>query len=129
MDAITADVAQQIRAIYLAGRRRCGGFRKSSALAGERRGRSGKREAVGVDVVVAVVVAVMTRFPLIVSAGGVLIGYVAGDVALGDPALAPWIGANVSALDPAVPVASAALVVLTKSPLLLRSSLANRHLT
>jgi YjbE family integral membrane protein len=59
----------------------------------------------------AVLVKVMDRFPMLVTAGGVLIGYVAGDVAAGDPALAPWTGAFGEMLDWLLPIVAAALVL------------------
>lgn len=59
----------------------------------------------------AILLKVMERFPILVIAGGVLIGYVAGDVAVGDPAVQPWLGALADALEIAVPLACAALVV------------------
>ncbi len=37
---------------------------------------------------------VMERFPIIITAGGALLGFVAGEMAVSDPALADWMGAN-----------------------------------
>lgn len=37
---------------------------------------------------------VMERFPFIITAGGALLGFVAGEMAVSDPALRDWMGAN-----------------------------------
>ena len=37
---------------------------------------------------------VMERFPIIITAGGALLGFVAGEMAVSDPALRDWMGAN-----------------------------------
>lgn len=37
---------------------------------------------------------VMERFPIIITAGGALLGFVAGEMAVSDPALADWMSAN-----------------------------------
>ena len=42
---------------------------------------------------------VMERFPIIVTAGGALLGFVAGEMAVSDPALGDWMGANFQMLD------------------------------
>jgi YjbE family integral membrane protein len=70
--------------------------------------------AVSVPLVIfgsAVLLKVMDRFPVLVIAGGMLIGYVAGDVAIGDPAVGPWIGGFADTLEIVIPLACAALVV------------------
>jgi YjbE family integral membrane protein len=70
--------------------------------------------AVSVPLVIfgsALLVSVMDRFPLLVTAGAVLIGYVAGDVAVGDPALAPWIAPHAETIGLALPLCCAALVI------------------
>jgi YjbE family integral membrane protein len=59
----------------------------------------------------ALLLKVMERFPVLVIAGGILIGYVAGDVAVGDPAVGPWVGTFADTLEIIVPLACAALVV------------------
>lgn len=69
--------------------------------------------AVSVPVVIsgsALLMKIMERFPILVTAGGVLIGYVAGDVAMSDPVIGGWAGAIGSRLDIAVPLVCAALV-------------------
>ncbi|MBE0614786.1 MAG: TerC family protein [Burkholderiales bacterium] len=42
---------------------------------------------------------VMERFPIIITAGGALLGFVAGEMAVGDPALRDWMGANFQTID------------------------------
>jgi YjbE family integral membrane protein len=42
---------------------------------------------------------VMERFPIIVTAGGALLGFVSGEMAVSDPALADWMSANFQMLD------------------------------
>jgi len=67
---------------------------------------------------------VMERFPIIITAGGALLGFVAGEMAVSDPALRDWMSANFQILDNKptlagfhleiiVGLAGAALVVLT----------------
>jgi YjbE family integral membrane protein len=41
----------------------------------------------------------MERFPVIVTAGAALLGFVAGEMAVSDPALADWMSANFQMLD------------------------------
>ena len=42
---------------------------------------------------------VMERFPIIITAGGALLGFVAGEMAVSDPALRAWMGANFQMID------------------------------
>ena len=42
---------------------------------------------------------VMERFPIIITAGGALLGFVAGEMAVTDPALRDWMAANFQTLD------------------------------
>jgi YjbE family integral membrane protein len=42
---------------------------------------------------------VMERFPIIVTAGGALLGFVAGEMAVSDPALRDWMSANFQMVD------------------------------
>lgn len=41
------------------------------------------------------VIKLMDRFPVIITAGGMLLGWIAGTLAIGDPLLTPWVGATV----------------------------------
>jgi predicted tellurium resistance membrane protein TerC len=60
----------------------------------------------------AVVLKLLARFPILVMAGGALLGYIAGQVVIGDPALAAWIGESAGFLDVAVPVTGAVLTLV-----------------
>lgn len=42
---------------------------------------------------------VMERFPIIITAGGALLGFVAGEMAVSDPALGDWLSANFQMLE------------------------------
>jgi len=53
----------------------------------------------------------MERFPILVTIGAGLLGYVAGDMAVGDPAIKEFIETHVPALDIVAPVAGAVAVV------------------
>jgi YjbE family integral membrane protein len=59
----------------------------------------------------ALLMRLMERFPMLVTLGAGLLGYVAGDMAVGDQAVAAWIESHAPYLDVIVPVASALLVV------------------
>jgi YjbE family integral membrane protein len=60
----------------------------------------------------ALLMRLMERFPLLITLGAGLLGYVAGDMAVGDHAVAGWVEAHAPYLDMIVPVAGALLVVL-----------------
>jgi YjbE family integral membrane protein len=53
----------------------------------------------------------MERWPLIITIGGALLGWVAGEMAITDPAVADWVNANAHWLHYVAPVLGAALVV------------------
>lgn len=55
---------------------------------------------------------VMERFPIIITLGAALLGYVAGEMLVGDPAVKDWVNANASVLHYAAPIAGAILVVV-----------------
>lgn len=59
----------------------------------------------------AVIMKLMERFPILVTLGGALLGYVAGEMAVGDPSIRGWIAAQASYLDIVLPLAGAVLVV------------------
>ena len=59
-----------------------------------------------------VLMRLMDRCPIIVTLGAVLIGYVGGEMAVSDPAIAGWIDLRFHALRVIVPITCAALVVL-----------------
>lgn len=61
----------------------------------------------------ALIMKVMDRFPVFITLGAGLLGYVAGEMAISDPAIKGFIEANASYLEYVVPVAGALFVVLT----------------
>jgi YjbE family integral membrane protein len=58
-----------------------------------------------------IVMRLITRFPILVLAGGGLLGYIAGEMMVEDPAVAPWIAANASQFPALAPAVGLALVV------------------
>ena len=58
-----------------------------------------------------VIMRLIARFPILVLAGGGLLGYIAGEMMVEDPAVAPWIAANASQIAGLAPGAGFALVV------------------
>lgn len=54
----------------------------------------------------------MGRFPVVITLGAALLGYVAGEMAVTDPVAAPWIEANAPWLHMFAPLLGAVLVVL-----------------
>ena len=58
----------------------------------------------------AIILKLMTRFPVIITLGAALLGWVAGEMAISDPAIAGW-AAQQHALHTVVPALGAALVV------------------
>jgi YjbE family integral membrane protein len=59
----------------------------------------------------AMLLKVMERYPIIITIGAALLGYVAGEMAITDPAVKDWIDANAAWLHYAAPAAGAILVV------------------
>jgi YjbE family integral membrane protein len=59
----------------------------------------------------AIIMKLMVRFPVLITFGGALLGYVAGEMAVGDPSVAGWLAARAPALDFVVPIAAACFVV------------------
>lgn len=55
----------------------------------------------------------MDRYPVIITIGAALLGWVAGDMAVTDPVIKDWVDANAAWLHWAAPVAGAAFVVAT----------------
>src|SRR5207253_1068632 len=51
------------------------------------------------------------RFPILVVAGGGLLGFVAGEMVVDDTAIAPWINANAAWLDWLLPIVGIVIVV------------------
>ena len=59
-----------------------------------------------------IVLKLMQRFPIIITAGAALLGWVAGEMLVGDQAVSAWIEANAHVLDTVVPAVCAVLVVI-----------------
>lgn len=59
----------------------------------------------------ALLLKVLERFPILVTAGGALLGYIAGEVIVTDPAIEHWVAAHAPALETALPIALAVAVV------------------
>ena len=55
---------------------------------------------------------VMERFPIIITAGGALLGFVAGEMAVSDPALSDWMAANFQMVDKRAMLAGVGLEVI-----------------
>ncbi len=53
----------------------------------------------------------MERWPIIITIGGALLGWVAGEMAISDPAVKEWVDTNAAWLHYAAPVLGAAIVV------------------
>ena len=58
------------------------------------------------------IVRLIERFPVVVVAGGGLLGFIAGEMAVEDPAVAPWVAANYPALGWVSPAVGVAIVVV-----------------
>ncbi len=67
----------------------------------------------------------MERFPVIITLGAALLGYVAGEMLVTDPAYNGWIETNVHLAEIAVPIIGAVLVVVIGKWLALRASRKN----
>jgi YjbE family integral membrane protein len=58
-----------------------------------------------------IIMKLIHRFPILVMAGGGLLGYVAGEMMVADPAIAPWLAANAAKYTWLAPIAGVAVVV------------------
>jgi YjbE family integral membrane protein len=58
-----------------------------------------------------IIMRLIDRYPVLVLAGGGLLGYIAGDMAVEDPAVAPWLVEHASGILGFVPLAGFAIVV------------------
>lgn len=59
-----------------------------------------------------VILKLMDRFPVIITLGAALLGYVAGEMLVTDPALAHWVESQASVLHSVIPIAGAIVVIL-----------------
>jgi len=55
---------------------------------------------------------VMEKFPIIITVGGGLLGWIAGDMAVNDPAIKDWVDATVPQLHEAAPVLGVLIVLI-----------------
>ena len=60
----------------------------------------------------ALILKLLTRFPIFVTAGGALLGYIAGELLVNDPLLVAWVAAEAPFLHFAAPIAGAVAVVV-----------------
>ena len=60
----------------------------------------------------ALILKLLTRFPILVTAGGALLGYIAGELLVNDPLLVAWVAAEAPFLHFAAPIAGAVAVVV-----------------
>ncbi len=59
-----------------------------------------------------IIMKLIERFPVLVLAGGGLLGYIAGEMAVEDPVIQPWIAANASGLAAVTPPALFGVVII-----------------
>lgn len=74
-----------------------------------------------------IIVPLIARFPVLIYAGGGLLGYIAGELAAEDPEIAPWLAANASALEPIFPLVGFAVVLAAGLLLTRRRKRAGQH--
>jgi YjbE family integral membrane protein len=74
-----------------------------------------------------IIMRLIGRFPVLVYAGGGLLGYIAGEMAVEDPVVEPWIAANAAGLVPILPFVGFAIVVAAGILLTRRRKQANPH--
>ena len=58
------------------------------------------------------VTTLLKRYPILIPAGGALLGWIAGDIGMSDPLIADWVAAQLPGLTLAVPLACAVFVLL-----------------
>lgn len=71
----------------------------------------------------------MERFPIIITIGAALLGYVAGEMAVTDPVSQPWIDQHFTALHHILPAACAILVVVVGKLLYSRKIAASKNIS
>jgi len=59
-----------------------------------------------------IIMKLIERFPMLVLAGGGLLGYIAGEMAVEDPVIQPWIAANAASLAALAPPVFFGFVVI-----------------
>jgi predicted tellurium resistance membrane protein TerC len=58
-----------------------------------------------------IIMRLIERFPILILAGGGLLGYVAGEMIVEDVSIEPWIKANAHLLGWAIPIAGIVIVI------------------
>ena len=58
-----------------------------------------------------IILKLMNRYPIIITVGGGILGWVAGEMAITDPVVAPWVEAHAHWMEEAAPVLGAVIVV------------------
>ena len=66
----------------------------------------------------------MERFPVIITIGAALLGYVAGEMAVSDPAISGWVDHHLHSLHEILPIVCAVLIVAAGRALAARATLA-----
>ena len=74
-----------------------------------------------------IIMKLIERFPVVVLAGGGLLGYIAGEMAVEDPVIQPWIAANAASLASLAPPVLFGLVVIAGMWLTRRRNRARSH--
>jgi YjbE family integral membrane protein len=74
-----------------------------------------------------IIMKLIERFPVVVLAGGGLLGYIAGEMAVEDPVIQPWIAANAASLASLAPPVLFGLVVVAGMWLTRRRNRARSH--
>jgi len=70
--------------------------------------------AIGIPLIVfgsTLILKIMERFPVIITIGAALLGWVAGEMAVGDPVIQDWVNTNAHFLHTLAPIVSTVLVV------------------
>ena len=68
-----------------------------------------------------ILLVLMERFPIIITLGAALLGWVAGEMAVSDPVVGPWVDANAPFLHWVAPLAGAILVIAIGKGLAMRT--------
>jgi YjbE family integral membrane protein len=58
------------------------------------------------------IMALLDRYPVLIAAGGALLGWIAGDIGISDPVISGWVGTHAPALTIAMPLLGAVFVLL-----------------
>jgi len=86
--------------------------------------------AVSIPIVIVgaqLIIRLLQKYPILVIGGGGLLGYIAGEMAVEDPAVAPWIAENASQLAAFAPLAGFAAVVVAATWLTRRRARVRSH--